>query len=98
MRCMRLAVQIAICLLSASLAFGQGGSPPASTTESGATSGHGMTAAEQTGKGVDNTETPKTVMRSRRASGRKMALLLCCDVTPVTTMAKGDTSQPCRMR
>jgi ketosteroid isomerase-like protein len=53
MKCMRLAVQIAICLLSASLAFGQGGNPPASTTESGATSGHGMTAAEQTGKGVE---------------------------------------------
>lgn len=30
------------------LAWGQGGNPPASTAESGATSGHGMTAVEQT--------------------------------------------------
>jgi ketosteroid isomerase-like protein len=29
-------------------AWGQGGNPPASTKESGATSGHGMTAGEQT--------------------------------------------------
>lgn len=29
-------------------AWGQGGNPPASTKESGATSGHGMTAVEQT--------------------------------------------------
>jgi len=42
---------IAISLLAAPLALGQGGNPPASTKESGATSGHGMTAVEQTGKG-----------------------------------------------
>jgi ketosteroid isomerase-like protein len=42
---------IAICLLAAPLVAGQGGNPPASTKESGATSGHGMTAVEQTVKG-----------------------------------------------
>ena len=31
-------------------AWSQGGNPPASTKESGATSGHGMTPVEQTGK------------------------------------------------
>jgi 2-iminobutanoate/2-iminopropanoate deaminase len=41
---------VAICLLAAPLALGQGGNPPASTKESGATSGHGMTAVEQTGQ------------------------------------------------
>jgi hypothetical protein len=39
---------VAICLLAAPLACGQGGNPPASTKESGATSGKGMTAVEQT--------------------------------------------------
>ncbi len=39
------------CLLAAPLVLGQGGNPPASTKESGATSGHGMTAVEQAGKG-----------------------------------------------
>ncbi len=43
-------VVVAVCLLTTTLALGQGGNPPASTKESGATSGHGMTAAEQTGK------------------------------------------------
>lgn len=42
---------LAIYLLAAPLALGQGGNPPASTKESGATSGKGMTAVEQTGKG-----------------------------------------------
>ncbi len=37
-------------LISSVLARSQGGNPPASTKEGGATSGHGMTAAEQTGK------------------------------------------------
>lgn len=41
---------VAINLLAAPLALGQGGNPPASTKESGATSGYGMTTAEQTGK------------------------------------------------
>jgi uncharacterized protein (TIGR02246 family) len=40
---------VVFCLLAVPLALGQGGNPPASTKESGATSGHGMTAAEQTG-------------------------------------------------
>jgi quercetin dioxygenase-like cupin family protein len=39
---------VASALLSASLAWSQGGNPPASTKESGKTSGHGMTAVEQT--------------------------------------------------
>jgi ketosteroid isomerase-like protein len=42
---------LAICLLAAPLAFGQGGNPTASTKESGATSGKGMTAVEQAYKG-----------------------------------------------
>ncbi len=41
---------VAISLLAAPVALGQGGNPPASTKESGATSGKGMTAVEQTGK------------------------------------------------
>jgi len=41
---------VASMLLSASLAWSQGGNPPASTKESGETSGHGMTAAEQSGE------------------------------------------------
>jgi hypothetical protein len=45
---------VAVCLLAAPLALGQGGNPPASTKESGETSGHGMTAAEQTGKAEAN--------------------------------------------
>jgi quercetin dioxygenase-like cupin family protein len=44
---------VAIHLLVVSLAWSQGGNPPASTKESGDTSGHGMTAVEQTGKGVE---------------------------------------------
>jgi len=42
---------VAVSLLAAPLALGQGGNPPASTKESGQTSGKGMTAVEQTGKG-----------------------------------------------
>ena len=41
---------IAIPLMAASAAWGQGGNPSASTEESGAISGHGMTAIEQTAK------------------------------------------------
>ena len=41
---------IAIPLMAASAAWGQGGNPSASTKESGAISGHGMTAVEQTAK------------------------------------------------
>jgi hypothetical protein len=39
---------LAAVLIAATLALGQGGNPPASTKESGATSGKGMTAVEQT--------------------------------------------------
>ena len=39
---------VAISSLLVLPAWSQGGNPPASTNESGATSGHGMTAAEQT--------------------------------------------------
>lgn len=41
---------VGICLLLAAQAWSQGGNPPATTKESGKTSGHGMTAVEQTGK------------------------------------------------
>ena len=44
-------VLTAICLLAVPLALGQHENPPASTKEGGATSGKGMTAIEQTGKG-----------------------------------------------
>jgi uncharacterized protein (TIGR02246 family) len=44
---------VAFYLLATPLTLGQGGNPPASTKESGATSGRGMTAVEQTGKGGD---------------------------------------------
>ena len=54
-------VLVAVCLLAAPLALGQGGNPPASTKESGATSGHGMTAAEQTYK--ENAEQQITLDR-----------------------------------
>ncbi len=47
---------VAIYLLAAPLALGQGGNPPASTKESGATSGKGMTAVEQTGESGANVE------------------------------------------
>lgn len=41
---------VASAFLFASSAWAQGGNPPASTKESGKTSGHGMTAVEQTGE------------------------------------------------
>ena len=41
---------VVIYLLAAALALGQGGNPPASTKESGQTSGKGMTTVEQSGK------------------------------------------------
>jgi ketosteroid isomerase-like protein len=44
-------VLVTLSLLVVPLAWNQGGNPPASTKESGATSGHGMTAVEQTYKG-----------------------------------------------
>ena len=44
-------VLTAICLLAVPLALGQRENPPASIKEGGATSGKGMTAIEQTGKG-----------------------------------------------
>jgi hypothetical protein len=52
MKSMRLIAPVlfAVCLLVVPLAWSQGGNPPTSTKESGATSGHGMTAVEQTGK------------------------------------------------
>ena len=58
MKSMRLIVPalVAISLLVVSLAWAQGGNPPASTKESKATSGHGLTAVEQTGKGGGNAE------------------------------------------
>ena len=54
-----LVVVAVICLLAAPLAFAQGGNPPASTKESRATSGKGMTAVEQTDKGGNVEQTIK---------------------------------------
>ena len=56
---------VAVCLLAAPLALGQGGNPPASTKESGATSGHGMTAVEQAGKGGGNVEEQIKVLQGQ---------------------------------
>ncbi len=44
-------VLVALQLLGTTLALGQGGKPPASTKESGATSGKGVTALEPTAEG-----------------------------------------------
>jgi len=52
---------VASALLCASLAWSQGGNPPASTKESGQTSGHGMTAVEQTAKGEDGNAAQQAV-------------------------------------
>jgi ketosteroid isomerase-like protein len=49
--------------------WGQGGNPPASTKESGATSGHGMTAVEQTYKGAAEQQ-----IRDLHEQGRRAAL------------------------
>ena len=50
-------------------AWGQGGNPPASTQESGATSGHGMTAVEQTYKGAVEQQ-----IKALHEQGRQAAL------------------------
>jgi len=44
-----------VLVVISSLAWSQGGNPPASTKESGETSGHGMTAAEETGESKGGT-------------------------------------------
>jgi Domain of unknown function (DUF4440) len=49
--------------------WGQGGNPPASTKDSGATSGHGMTAVEQTYK-----ENVEQQIRTLHDRGRQAAL------------------------
>ena len=48
-------VLFAFSLLVASLVWGQGANPPASTKESGKTSGHGMMAVEQTSQSSGGT-------------------------------------------
>jgi hypothetical protein len=58
---------VASALLAASLAWSQGGNPPASTKESGETSGHGMTAAEQTAKGTGGNVTGTWTLVSETA-------------------------------
>jgi hypothetical protein len=61
---------VAVCLLVAALAWSQGGNPPASTKESKQTSGHGMTAVEQTGKDGGTVEEQIKALheRSRQAA------------------------------
>jgi ketosteroid isomerase-like protein len=56
-------VLVTISLLAVPLAWAQGGNPPASTKESGQTSGHDMTAAEQSGKGVGAGSVEQTVLK-----------------------------------
>jgi uncharacterized protein (TIGR02246 family) len=62
---------VAICVLGAPLSLGQGGNPPASTKESGQTSGHGMTAVEQTGKAQGSVEEQ---IKALHEQGRQAAL------------------------
>jgi uncharacterized protein (TIGR02246 family) len=51
MKSMRSIVLVVVCLLlTVPPTWGQGANPPASTRESGQTTGNGMTAVEQTGK------------------------------------------------
>src|SRR5260370_42570139 len=64
---------VAIPLLAASAAWGQGGNPPARTKESAAASGRGMTAVEQTAKGSGGSVEPqiKTLREQRRQAALK---------------------------
>ncbi len=69
MRSMRLiapALAVICMFVAPSLARSQGGNPPASIKESGATSGHGMTAAEQTGKGRNAEQTIQALTEELR--------------------------------
>ncbi len=69
MRSMRLLAPAlaVICLFVAPpLAWSQGGNPPASIKESGATPGHGMTAAEQTGKSRNAEQTIQALTEELR--------------------------------
>ena len=50
---------VVVCLLAPPLATGQGGNPPSSTKESGATSGRDLIAVEHTGKSGDVEQTIK---------------------------------------
>jgi ketosteroid isomerase-like protein len=65
-------VLVTLSLLVVPLAWGQGGNPPASTKESGATSGHGMTAAEQTGKSSGGNAEQQ--IKTLQEQGRQAAL------------------------
>jgi hypothetical protein len=67
----RVVALMAIALFFASLAWAQGGNPPASTKQSGATSGHGMTAAEQTGEGGDVGQQIRTLQDQARDAALK---------------------------
>ena len=64
---------VAISLLLVRPAWSQGENPPASTKASGATSGHGMTAGEQTGKdsgGNDEQQIAALVVELDQAFGK----------------------------
>jgi len=62
---------VVFCLLDVPLALCQVGNPPASTKESGETSGHGMTAAEQTGESGGNVEQQ---IKTLQEQGKQAAL------------------------
>ncbi len=70
MRTVKIIAWIAICLLAAPLALGQGGNPPASTKESKETSGRGYTAVEQGFKG-DVEQQIKTLQEQGREAALK---------------------------
>lgn len=62
-----------ILLLGTLPAWGQGGNPPASTKESGATSGRGVTAVEQTYRGRTSEEWFVIVMTDPQPSNMTTA-------------------------
>ena len=83
MRSVKLIV-LGLLSMAAPLAWGQGGNPPASTKESGQTSGRGETAVEQTAKG----STPDKKVSSQQVQQALIAL----DKQWGEAGSKGDTA------
>ena len=82
-RLIRLAL-LAISLLASTIALCQGANPPASTKESGQTSGHGQTAIEQTGK--------ETSAGAQQPSQQVQQTLIALDKQWGEAAGKGDTA------
>lgn len=75
---------LAISLLASTIAFSQGANPPASTKESGRTSGHGQTAVEQTGR--------ETSAGAQQPSQQVQQALIALDKQWGEAGGKGDTA------